>query len=302
MRKILIFTLLLFTISSFGKRIYSIPKSDFIIQFSDPIKFYRIYCYNENNKKVWLSINENTQLTLNLNDDKKIVLLLQSIKYANGLLNGVEFNIWFPRKKISTFKIENVKTFTVEKNYFESEYTFFNLDSISKVSKFKNDSLKSAYQSGEEYVLYLKNKTKNDTLILRQNSCLHLEFKDGIKIIFGIVKKITQDSITVTNSLNENMAKTSKIKFETYKYSVSEISQLNLLKGGGFTFSNLKINDFDVVIKKVNKNKLFSQNWYAINPRNGKINLYWSWLTNRGYIGITEINGKAIWYEGENTE
>lgn len=304
--KILLAILLLISVSCFGKHIYTIPKADFINQFSNPKSLSRVYCFNEEGNKVWFMTTKNTLLTLKLKDNNEKVLILHTVKYDSETIEAIEFNTWslsmLPKKKTSIFNIGDVESFTMERRFNDHEYEmpFFNLDSIRNVVRSKNDSLRKEYAAGTEWVICLtaKEKPDGDTLAIRSNASYHINFKDNNRVEYGVVKKITQDSIYISSSFNKAMAASSKKEYTIYQYPINDISGLRLLKSDHYSAREIKLEDYNIIIKKIDKVILGNPCWYAADPLRGEIKFYRFWRTDRGFSGITEIDGKAIWYEG----
>jgi hypothetical protein len=76
------------------------------------------------------------------------------------------------------------------------------------------------------------------------------------------------------------------------------ISEIKLLKTGGYSFKTIKIEDvpFEVIERK--KEIQNSPIWYSFDAKFGEINFYRAWFTDgRQYQGITEKEGKPISYE-----
>ncbi len=278
-------------------------KNDFVNQFNDSKSLLRVYCYNEKGEKVWLDCNEKSQLTIELSDHKEYNLMLQTIRYRTGKIEAIEYNVWWPSKKISSFNIENVISFKIIKLaeiFPENEVPYFDISNIKKNIKTKNDSLKAKCLTDSNFFISLKNKNEiNHDLIIIENASYNIKFRDNNKTEYGVVQKISNDSIYISNDFNENMSLANKRKYEIYKYSINDISELELLKSGGLSFKNIKIEEFIINVEKTNSDSPYCPYWYAMNPRNGVINFYRSWLTNRGFVGITEDNQKIFWYEGE---
>jgi hypothetical protein len=298
--KTLIYFLIFISFSCYGKRIYTIDKNDFVKQFNDSITLRKIYCFNEKGEKVWLHFNENSQLTIKLSDNKEYKLMLHTIKYKNGKIEAIEYNIWSPSKKISTFDINSVTSFKIERMFYEYDSPYFDIDDIKKTVLFKNDSIKVKYSKGSEFVITLRKKNElNGKLQILENVSYNIKFRDNKKTEYGVVQKISKDSIYISNDYNQNMSLANKRTYEIYKYPISEITELELLKSGGWSLKTVKIEEFEVNVDKTNSDTLHIPSWFAMNPTTGAINFYRSWLTDRGFLGITENNQKIFWYEGE---
>lgn len=291
---------MLISISSYGKKIYTIEKNDFINQFKDSIRLERIYCFDEKGDKVWLHFNKNSQLTLKFLDDKEKKLMLNTIKFKNGTIEAIEYNIWWPNRKISSYNIDDVSSFKIVCEFNEYDSPYFDNESITKIVELKNDSIKTMYSMKSEYSIILKKKNEvNINFQIIENASYNINFKNNKKTKYGVVQKISKDSIYISNYFNHNIALANKSKYEIYQYPISEITELELLKSGGWSLKILKIEEFIINVEKREKDNLHIPIWFAMNPTSGYINFYRSWLTERGFIGITENNQKIFWYEGE---
>lgn len=296
--KILLAVLMFVSLSCFGKKEYTISKSDFISQFTNPYGL-RIYCFNETGARVWLHCNKNTQLILKLKSNEEKVLMLETVKYVNETIEAIEYNVWMPGNKVSIFAMDDVQSLIIKRKYQEYESPYFNLDSSRNIAKLKNDSLKKEYSAKKELTIVLPAKSNKDTLLISPDACYHINFKDNNQVKFGVVQQITKDSIYISSSFNAEMAAKDKKDYTVYQYPISDISGLSLLKSGGYSYRTINIGDYDVLVKKADKSSSFMPYWYAVNPGNGAIKFYRTWLTDSGFLGITETNGRAIWYEGE---
>lgn len=298
--KLLLTVLLLaFSVSCFGKPKYTISKTDFIAQFTDPSPLNRFYCTDEAGTKVWLDCNDNSELTLKIKNNKEKVLTIHTVKYKNDTIEGAEASVWMPRKKLSTFNIQDVISFTIEGKFQEQVLPYFNRDSLYAVVIKLNDSLKAKYATGTELIinLHAKEKPKSDTIPIIANACYHIGFKDNINIWNGVVQKITKDSIYISSSFNPEMAAANKVEYKIHSYAIHDISDLKLLKSGGYGYKTIKIEDYDIAVKEVESTTLCCPYWYTLDNRFGQIRFYRSFLTDSCFPGITEIDGKPTWFE-----
>ncbi len=157
------------------------------------------------------------------------------------------------------------------------------------------------YATGSETVLYFIARKNNepDTFQIVTGACYHIYFKDGHKTAFGVVNRITGDSIYITSHISADMAVAAKEQYAVYKYPHSYISALRLAKSDGFSSATASVEDYDITVKKVDRATLGYPGWYAGSTTSGEVNFYRPWLMFNGYRGITEKGGRAIWYEGE---
>lgn len=300
-QKVLLAIFLLISFSCFGKKKYTIPKADFQKQFEAGIKENTIYCYKEDGSKVWFSFNKSTNLTIKLLNNEEKVLELHTVKYKNGIIEGRPFNVWLTSRKIYAINIDEVKSFHLERKFQESEQVFFDIDSSRNLAKLKNDSLSSRYLSRDELMINWvpKANVKKGTLLIRENACYNMVFKDGIRTENGVVQKITQDSIYISNTFNQEWAAGNKKEFKVLGYAIQDIMQLRVLKSGGYSYKELKAEDYDMIITKANKDNLSRPYWFAASYGTGEVGFYRAWLTERGFLGIMQKEGRIYWYEGE---
>jgi hypothetical protein len=285
--------LLFICFSSLGKDIFKMPKDDFVAQFNGAT-LERIYCYKENGEKMWVIVNDNTLLILQLNDGKKKKVLLETVKYRNGVIEAFPANPLLPGKRKFNFK--DVSRFEVEQKYGIRPLPYFDIDDRKKLLSFKNDSLDKSYLNDSMLIidLILKNSSR-DTLSIIENACYNMKFKDNNHVESGVVVKITQDSIYISNTYNQKTAETERKEYKIYGYSIHDISELQLLHSGGFYFRSKKATEWDLEIRKDNRRK-YHLCWFSMNSETGKIDLVRLWLTNDGFKLVFESNGKVYWY------
>lgn len=267
--KLFIIILLFISTTSFGRKLYTMTKEDFANQFNENHYLQKIYCQNEKGEKVWLHCTNSTILTISLKNKKPESLMLHTIKLKQGIIEAVKYNVWIPGKTICSFDL--------------------GIDT---------------YNYGSEFVIFLVSPKnfKNDTFKIQENACYNLAFKDGHKTEFGVVQKITEESIYIYNFFNPKTAQRNKKAFDLLGYLATDIKEISLLRSGGFTFNDIKIEDCALYIENRKGNANNCPYWFAFSPTSGEINFYRLWQTNTGFSGITEINGRATWYEGESTQ
>lgn len=274
---------------------YIVPADYFIAQFSDTSNPSRIYCINKKGKKVWLTNVRDYLLTLELKDSKSKKVELISAKYRDGIIEGTGLT---RKNNMITLSFSDVSSIAIQSTYaIESPY--FDIDSCKKIWNRKTDSLTEYYSTGKEVVLYLisKNNPKADSLLIYENGCYNINFKDNVHIKKGVVQKITTDSIYVSNNFDTNSAKVNNDQYKVLKYSISDIAELQLLKTGGYSYKNMTINNYNIVPLEIERNKLIPPCWFKINSYSGKVELYRALLTLSGFVGVKEENGKLYWYE-----
>ena len=120
-----------------------------------------------------------------------------------------------------------------------------------------------------------------------------------MSIRYGVVKKLTKDSIYISNNFNYNSALFNNEEYKTFGYLYTEISELFLLRIGNYTTKRITIDDFDLIPLETNKSQLIPSCWFILDIESGRTLLYRSFLTTNGYLGITEKQGKIVWDEGQ---
>ena len=297
--KILTAIFLFVSFSGLGQKSYSISKDDFIRQFGDTSKLYRVCCINKKGDKVWLRNNfgNGFPLTLELKDDKHKTIKLQSgARYKDGKVEGVTLNQVFSMGKRISIDLDEVSSISLLSDY---ETPYFNFDSCKNLFRFKNDSLFKCYSSGTQTVIYLKPKSEidKDSFLICENACYCINFMDNNNIKNGVVSKITKDSIYIYNSFDANTAKAENLEYKLLQYSIYDIKELKPLRGGGYSYKTISVKDYDIIIDEVEKSKLICPCRFRINPRSGKIEFYRGLLTLNGFYGLTEQDGKLYWDE-----
>jgi hypothetical protein len=295
--KIILAFFLFICVTSFGQRSYLIPADDFISQFSDTSAHYRIYGINKKGEKIWLTnINNRYALSLELKGSGKKINLDKPL-FKNGIIEGIQITTMLTRKLFS-ININEVSLIKIKVSY-AVESPYFDIDSCRKIFSFKSDSLIKNYSDGKQFIIYLtaKNKSKTDSLLLCENACYNIVFRDNNYIVSGVIHKITKDSLYISNSFDSNTARKDKKDFRILAYSNNDIKSLKLLKGNSISFYIANINDYNTRIEEVEKNKSLIPCWFTINPITGETELYRNMLTLVGFYGIKEKNGILYWYE-----
>ncbi|RFS19465.1 hypothetical protein DVR12_22795 [Chitinophaga silvatica] len=295
MKPILFICSLLISVVSFGAKTYTIPKDEMVKQIINGLNKDKIYCYNEEGNKFWMFYNKSTILTIKLINNEEKEVMLHSVKYQNGIIEGLIYNVWLPTRKTHSINVDQIESFYIKRKFQESVMVYADIDSSRNLVRIKNDSLKNDYLNREEYIInwVSKNDPTKINYTLREKACYHLVFNDNNHIDYGVVQKITTDSIYISKQFNDQQNQTS-----IYQYSIKDIKQLSLLKSGGYTYKAVNAADYNFVTAKADKKKLPIPYWYASSSTTGVIEFYRSWLTDRGNIGIMEKDGKYYWYEG----
>jgi hypothetical protein len=298
MKIVLTLSFLILANASFGARIYKLSKEDFQRQFSDSValsKNGRVYCSREDGRKVWLFFNEGTTLTVHQAADKQR-LLLRTVRYSDGLVTGrAPDALGLPKNRHSIW-MEDVVAFEIERRAGEGEMPYFNDDSARVVAQLKNDSLVRWCKADNSTVIYLKSRKDSglDTITLVQEACYTLRFRDGQRANFGVIQRLTPDSIYISTGFSPTATVSNGAPYTILAYPIREIAFLELLKSGGYSTKKAMLEDYDVVPGTSNGN--YCPLWYS-GAYGGELRLFRRWLTASGYAGISEQNGKVIWAE-----
>jgi hypothetical protein len=294
--------LLLLPLHCFGKQ-YTLSQTDFTNQVTaEGLLQRQIYCTNKKGEKVWLFYSASTILSLGIKNGKKTDVMLHSAKYKNGEIEALKFDVLLGNiggKKILSFHINDIESFTIKTQTQESDYPYYNLDSTRSFTCSFNDSIKKDYAAGSEWVIKItpKNKMGEDTFTLFTNACYHIAFKDNNPIQYGVVMKITQDSLYISNSFNANTAAKEKLPYKICAYPVNDILRLSLKAPGRSSDKTINIEDYNITVMQEEKAQMPVLCWYSFNAVNGESRLYRSWLTAEGFIGVGEQYGHTVWYE-----
>lgn len=294
-KSLMIILLFLISLNCYSKKNYLIPKDFFVAQFSDSCILKRIYCLDEDNRKVWLFNIQSTILTIELNNNKKKEVKLSSTKFVNNKIETSFTDIVWGTNKPISIDFDEVKRIYIKSN-FEIVSNYYNIDSCFRIVNILNDSLNKRYLEKRHLKINFVSKIGNDTLILAEEVCYNLKLKDNNTIYSGVIQKITNDSILITNSFNDNTAKFNKEDFRILKYSIRDIKEILTLKSNGLSRKINKTNDFNYYIENGNSSNK-SPSWFELDIITGKILLYRPILCDKGYYFITEQDGRTVWLE-----
>ena len=135
-------------------------------------------------------------------------------------------------------------------------------------------------------------KPKKEGFAIRMEGIYDLEFKDGKRYRSGVIKKITEDSLVISSTMNENCAKYEGIKYEFFNYSIKDIRMARFINDRSLgIFSKRKLHDDDEVFSlKVAKAKLCPA-VLTFPKRNNEVKVCHYYLTDQGYDILYEKNG-----------
>jgi hypothetical protein len=296
-----IFLLLAFivNISGFAKGKYTISKADFVSQFSNPDKLDKIYCKNEKGEKVWMDRLYNSTLYIRFDGDRKKNIRLSSIRHKNDSIIGY-YSDRVKEIDRNKFKValNNVDAIYIIASQYERIYPYYDTDSLDHSFQLRTDSLYKSCIKGGQKRINMVSKSTLDTIVIALGVCYNMEFNDGTSTNYGVVKEITTDSIFISNRINENQASFDNVEFLILAKPISAITAIVVLKSGGYSYQNLNITDYDITVESINEKNRWCPYWFRISYFDKKLIFYRVWRTQRGYIGISENEGKIYWAEG----
>lgn len=157
------------------------------------------------------------------------------------------------------------------------------------------------YEPGNILIVQKKGKTldydkswrlSDQGFVIRMEAIYDLEFADGKRFKSGVIKNITNDSITISSTMNEKCAQYEGIKYELFTYLIKDIKIARFVNDrslGFFTKRKIEVN-FDLIVQKVDKAK-FCPYLITFPKRNNEIKVCHYYLTSQGYDLLYETNG-----------
>lgn len=157
------------------------------------------------------------------------------------------------------------------------------------------------YEPGNILIVQKKGKTldydkswrlSDQGFVIRMEAIYDLEFADGKRFKSGVIKNITNDSITISSTMNEKCAQYEGIKYELFTYLIKDIKIARFVNDrslGFFTKRKIEVN-FDFIVQKVDKAK-FCPYLITFPKRNNEIKVCHYYLTSQGYDLLYETNG-----------
>lgn len=278
-----------------GCSYYTLSLQDFKKQFSDSLKFNRVYCTNKHNEVVWLETDKTILQVLKIDKSKSTDFYIYSTLFKNNYVTGQPVDAPSIRQSIPIDSILSVRL----KVLFPKEVKYFDISERFEITQQKNDSINASCLSDNELVIVVKPlkgfDPSSDSIALCQNACYSVDFNDNVNVKYGIITLIKSDSLYITNSFNHNTAKYEKIDFKILKYSIKDIKAVRIYEGNGTSFISLKHNEYNFIPVKLSRMFLTCPYWYFFDEYSGEIWFYRNWRIQYGYSGIKEVNGKIYW-------
>ncbi len=135
---------------------------------------------------------------------------------------------------------------------------------------------------------------------IKMEAIYSMEFTDGKRYETNVVKKITADSISITNFFNENAARVAGKPFEQIHYPLSSLKYVRFINDRMLSLYSKKniLKDYDLIVTKVNDAKICPAVLNFKN-RNGEIKVCRFYLTDQGYDLLYEDKGQVYYLEGK---
>lgn len=173
-------------------------------------------------------------------------------------------------------------------------------DSISG-EEFYKKHFNCDYNEGNVIVVQRKGKKMDPNshngltksgFIIRMEAIYDLEFTDDKRYRTSIVKKITNDSITLTSTFNEKSAKYEGIKYELITYPIKDIKKARFIndRSLGIYLKRNILKKYDLIVKKIDKAKMCPA-VLTFTKRNNEVKVCHYYLTSQGWNILFETNG-----------
>ncbi|MEJ5050189.1 hypothetical protein WH221_10125 [Chryseobacterium culicis] len=155
-------------------------------------------------------------------------------------------------------------------------------------------------KKGKEFTDLTDLRKSGKGFAIKMEAIYSMEFNDGKRYESSVVKKITQDSISITNFFNENAAKLAGQPFTLITYPLSSLKYVRFIDDRMLSLygkKNIQKN-FDLIVKKMDRAKMCPA-IIQFKDRNGEMKVCHFYLTSQGYDLLYENNGKVYYLEGK---
>lgn len=157
------------------------------------------------------------------------------------------------------------------------------------------------YEPGNVLLVQKKGKKLNpekswelskEGFVIRMEAIYDLEFADGKRFKSGVIKNISNDSITISSTMNQRAAEYEGIPYKLFTYPISDIKIARFVSDRSLGFyAKRKIEgNFDLIVQKVDKAK-FCPYLLTFTQRNNEVKVCHYYLTSQGYNLLYETNG-----------
>jgi len=186
---------------------------------------------------------------------------------------------------IDTMNTQTEEAFDYKK-YYDCDFGEGNVLIVIKKGKEFTD-LKDLRKSGKGFAI-------------KMEAIYSMEFADGKRYESSVVKKITKDSLSITNFFNENAAKLAGRSFKLINYPLSSLKYVRFIDDRMLSLyrkKNIQKN-FDLMVKKMDQAKMCPA-VLQFKDRNGEMKVCHFYLTSQGYDLLYEDKGRVYYMEGK---
>ncbi|CAI8739343.1 hypothetical protein [Chryseobacterium sp. IT-36CA2] len=171
------------------------------------------------------------------------------------------------------------------KKYYDCDFGEGNVLIVLKKGKEFTD-LKDLRKSGKGFAI-------------KMEAIYSMEFADGKRYESSVVKKITSDSLSITNFFNENAAKLEEQPFKLITYPLSSLKYVRFIDDRMLSLYSKKNiqKSFDLIVKKMDRAKMCPA-VIDFKERN-ETKVCHFYLTSQGYDLLYEDKGKVYYLEGK---
>jgi hypothetical protein len=250
---------------------------------------------------------EGINILITVEGDRYLRILdINTVKLKNDTVYGVKV---FPSNTRISIPWSTVKTIEVDVPINQNIKFRSKLDDYHSVGRKKelNDSLKSVFDANSKYVVHWVPSNNPNwegaEVFLIERACFHFVFSDDKEVYYGIVQKITKDSIYVSSTFNNVVASKQKIDYKILKYKISDITTLKLPSNSGFGFKKLRAKNYILKVVPYTPGEMDEirdqisgcPDFYYMEKQTLKFTYYVNFLTERGFVAIHESGGGIYW-------
>lgn len=155
-------------------------------------------------------------------------------------------------------------------------------------------------KKGKEFTDLTDLRKSGKGFAIKMEALYSMEFEDGQRYESSVVKSITEDSISITNFFNENVAKFAGQPFKLITYPLPSLKYVRFIDDRMLSlYSRKNIHkNFDVMVKKMDRAKMCPA-VIQFRDRNNEMKICHFCLTSQGYDLLYEDNGKVYYMEGK---
>ncbi|WP_288436428.1 hypothetical protein [uncultured Chryseobacterium sp.] len=154
-------------------------------------------------------------------------------------------------------------------------------------------------RKGKEFTDLKDLRKSGKGFAIKMEAIYSMEFADGQRYESSVVKKITADSLSITNFFNENAAKLAGQPFKLISYPLSSLKYVRFIDDrmlSLYSKKNIQKN-FDLLVKRMDRAKMCPA-VIQFKEKNNEMKVCHFYLTSQGYDLLYEDNGRVYYMEG----